>query len=91
MIYFCIFTYYISIFMKGTIKSLVTEKNFGFITPEEGGDKDVFFHATGLKDVEFGDLKMGDNVEFDVEESDKGPRAINVAVVSAEAGEVAAE
>ena len=64
--------------MKGTIKSLITEKNFGFITPEEG-TKDVFFHATGLVGAQFSDLHTGDAVTFEVEESEKGPRAINVA------------
>jgi len=63
--------------MKGTIKTVVSEKNFGFITPEEG-DKDIFFHASSLKGVEFSQLKAGDAVSFDVEESEKGPRAANV-------------
>ncbi len=64
--------------MKGTIKSLIIEKNFGFITPEDGA-KDVFFHATGLTGVQFSELHVGDLVTFDVEQSDKGPRATNVA------------
>ena len=64
--------------MKGTIKTIIAEKNFGFITPEDGS-KDVFFHATGLQGVEFSQLKQGDVVSFEVEQSDKGPRAINVA------------
>ncbi|KKP59149.1 MAG: Cold-shock DNA-binding domain protein [Parcubacteria group bacterium GW2011_GWF2_38_8] len=63
--------------MKGTIKTLVAEKHFGFITPEDGS-KDVFFHETGLNGIQFADLKAGDMVSFDVEQSDKGPRAINV-------------
>lgn len=63
--------------MKGTIKTLVVEKHFGFITPEDGS-KDVFFHETGLNGVQFGELKQGDMVSFDVEQSEKGPRAINV-------------
>ena len=63
--------------MKGTIKRLVSEKNFGFITPEMG-DKDVFFHATGLVGVEFSQLAVGDTVTFEVEQSDKGPKAVNV-------------
>ncbi|OGH68358.1 MAG: cold-shock protein [Candidatus Magasanikbacteria bacterium RIFCSPHIGHO2_02_FULL_45_10] len=64
--------------MKGTIKTILADKNFGFITPEEGA-KDIFFHATSLSGVEFSQLKTGDVVNFDVEESDKGPRAVNVA------------
>lgn len=64
--------------MNGTIKSLIVDKNFGFITPEEGG-KDVFFHASGLSDgLTFSQLHIGDKTSFDVEQSDKGPRAINV-------------
>lgn len=64
--------------MTGTIKTLVVEKNFGFITPEDGS-KDIFFHATSLSGVQFSELKQGDAVSFDVEESEKGPRAANVA------------
>ncbi|MCX6782137.1 MAG: cold shock domain-containing protein [Candidatus Magasanikbacteria bacterium] len=64
--------------MTGTIKTLITDKNFGFITPEDGA-KDLFFHATSLSGVEFTALKQGDAVTFEVEQSDKGPRAINVA------------
>jgi CspA family cold shock protein len=63
--------------MKGTIKSIISEKHFGFITPEDGS-KDVFFHETGLTGVQFAELKSGDMVSFDVEQSEKGPRAINV-------------
>lgn len=63
--------------MKGTIKTIVAEKHFGFITPEDGS-KDVFFHETGLQGITFGELKTGDAVSFDVEQTDKGPRAINV-------------
>jgi len=63
--------------MKGTIKTLITEKNFGFLTAEEG-EKDVFFHASSLNGVEFSQLAVGDNVSFEVEESEKGPRAVNV-------------
>lgn len=64
--------------MKGTIKRL-TDKGFGFISPE-GGDKDVFFHSTGLAEgLAFDSLKEGEPVTFDVVDSDKGPKAENVA------------
>ena len=62
--------------MKGTIARL-TDRGFGFITPEEG-DKDVFFHAHSLQGVEYNDLKEGDAVTFDVEEGQRGPAAVNV-------------
>ena len=62
--------------MTGKI-ARVTDRGFGFITPDEG-DKDVFFHAKDVVDVEFNDLQDGDAVTFDVEEGPKGPAAANV-------------
>jgi len=64
--------------MTGTIKRLVADKGFGFISSEENPDKDIFFHSSALEGVEFNDLAEGDNVNFEVEDSDKGPRAVNV-------------
>ncbi len=66
--------------MEGTIKNLVTDKNFGFISVE-GEEKDLFFHANELKDVTFAELKIGDKVSFDKADSPKGPNAINVTKV----------
>ena len=60
----------------GKIKKLVSERGFGFISDTDG--KEVFFHQTSLVDVKFSDLTEGKDVEFDVEKSEKGPRAINV-------------
>lgn len=62
--------------MKGEIKRL-TDKGFGFIAPE-GQDKDVFFHSSSLVDVTYPELKVGDIVTFEVEDSEKGPRAKDV-------------
>ena len=62
--------------MNGTIKSL-TEKGFGFIS-QEGQEKDVFFHSSSLVGVTFPELHVGDAVSFEVESSEKGPRAVNV-------------
>ena len=66
--------------MQGTIKKL-TDKNFGFIS-QEGEEKDLFFHASQLDGVEFSELQEGDNVTFEVEDSEKGPRAANVQLSS---------
>ena len=63
--------------MKGIIKTIIAEKHFGFITPEDGS-KDVFFHESGLQGIQFSELKSGDAVSFDVEEAEKGSRAINI-------------
>jgi CspA family cold shock protein len=61
---------------KGTIKKLVRERGFGFISDADG--KEVFFHQTGVLDNKFESLTEGQEVAFDVESSQKGPRAINV-------------
>ena len=68
--------------MKGTIARL-TDRGFGFITPEEG-DKDLFFHARSLVEgLLYDSLKEGQAVTFDVEEGDKGTAAVNVNVADA--------
>ena len=62
--------------MNGVIKKK-TDKGFGFITAE-GQEKDLFFHSNSLVDVTFDELQEGDNVTFEVEDSQKGPNAVNV-------------
>lgn len=62
--------------MQGTIKKL-TDKNFGFIS-QENSEKDLFFHANNLDGVEFDQLREGDAVTFEVEQTEKGDAAVNV-------------
>lgn len=62
--------------MNGVIKKK-TDKGFGFILVE-GQEKDLFFHSKSLVGVTFDELQEGDNVTFDVEDSPKGPNAVNV-------------
>jgi len=64
--------------MEGTIKNLVEEKGFGFITVD-GEEKDLFFHSNELKDVSFQELRRGDRLSFEKADSPKGPNAVNVA------------
>ncbi len=67
--------------MNGVIKTL-RDRGFGFIAPE-GGEKDVFFHATEVKsEGGFEALREGTKVTFDLAESDKGPKAVNVMIVA---------
>ncbi len=49
----------------GTVKFFNTAKGFGFIAPE-GGDKDVFVHATAVESAGMGTLTEGQRVSFDV-------------------------
>lgn len=62
--------------MNGVVKKKI-DKGFGFITAS-GQEKDLFFHSNSLVGVTFDELKEGDNVTFDVEESPKGKNAVNV-------------
>jgi CspA family cold shock protein len=66
---------------KGKIKKLVRERGFGFISDSDG--RELFFHQSGLIDVKFDALNEEQEVEFEVEKSEKGPRAISVKVVVA--------
>ena len=66
--------------MRGTVKTWVEDKYYGFITPDDGGE-DVFVHASA---VDGRGLDPGDVVEFGVEDVGRGPRAYDVRVVGAE-------
>jgi cold shock protein len=61
----------------GTIKKVVSERGFGFIGADDG--KEYFFHRDGLDtSVNFDSLRGGEKVSFDIEASQKGPRAQRV-------------
>jgi CspA family cold shock protein len=65
----------------GTIKKLVSDRGFGFITAEDG--KDYFFHRDGLdRSLDFDRLVGGEQVTFDTENSPKGARAVRVQVTA---------
>src|SRR5213082_4116981 len=58
----------------GTIKKLVQDRGFGFIAAEDG--REYFFHRTGLDpSVNYDSLAGGERVSFEIEASQKGPRA----------------
>jgi CspA family cold shock protein len=60
--------------MKGTVKWFNDRKGFGFIEGED--EKDIFVHRNSLTEGTY--LNDGDEVEYEVGSSDKGPQAINV-------------
>ena len=63
----------------GRVKWFSDEKGFGFLEQDNG--QDVFVHHTALKMDGFRSLSEGQEVEFDLEQSDRGPRATNVRVL----------
>ncbi len=61
----------------GTIKKVIADRGFGFITAEDG--KDYFFHRNELDStLDFDRLFGGERVNFEVQQSPKGPRAARV-------------
>ena len=59
--------------LEGTIKFFNESRGYGFIV-EDGSNKEIFVHVTGLVD----DVREGDKVSFEVKDGKKGPNAINV-------------
>ena len=67
---------------KGTISRLIADRGFGFIRTEEG--QNLFFHRNDLQGVAYGSLTEGQEVEFEVTSTPKGPSAVNVRLAGEE-------
>ena len=63
--------------VSGKVVHYDTNRGFGFLAPESGG-ADVFLHINDI-DIDESSLKPGAKVSFDVEETDRGAKAVNVA------------
>lgn len=68
--------------VTGTVKWFSREKGYGFISRESGDD--VFVHYSSIEGSGFRNLDEGEQVEFEVEQSPKGPQAANVKRVGRE-------
>ena len=66
----------VSAMAQGTVKWFSDKKGFGFIQQEDGND--LFVHYSAINTPGFKTLAEGDQVSFDVEDSDRGPKAKNV-------------
>lgn len=55
----------------------IMDKGFGFIEIE-GQEKNTFFHMNELQNVHFDELREGDVLEFEIEDGEKGPAAVNI-------------
>jgi cold shock protein len=62
--------------MQGVIKRVIRDRGFGFIRTSDG--QEVFFHRSGLQQLNFDSLREGEPVEFEIQQGDKGPRATGV-------------
>jgi len=62
--------------VKGKVKWFNTSKGFGFISADDGTD--VFVHYSAVQGQGFKNLAENDQVEFEVQQGDKGPKAANV-------------
>jgi CspA family cold shock protein len=61
---------------EGTVKWFNDSKGFGFISRDEGSD--VFVHYSSIQGDGFKSIAEGDKVSFEIEDGDKGPKAVNV-------------
>ncbi|ABU76686.1 hypothetical protein ESA_01428 [Cronobacter sakazakii ATCC BAA-894] len=66
--------------IKGQVKWFNESKGFGFITPADGS-KDVFVHFSAIQGNGFKTLAEGQNVEFEIQDGQKGPAAVNVVAI----------
>ncbi|PVX33069.1 putative cold-shock DNA-binding protein [Pasteurella langaaensis DSM 22999] len=66
--------------LNGLVKWFNSDKGFGFITPSNGG-KDVFVHFSGIIGNNRRNLNEGDHVEYNLQDSQRGPAAVDVAVI----------
>ena len=62
--------------MKGTVKWFNESKGYGFIKRQQGDD--IFVHFSAIQTQGFRTLHEGEEVEFEVKESERGPQAANV-------------
>ena len=65
---------------RGKVKWFNDQKGFGFIE-SEGSGGDVFVHYSGIQSEGFKTLAEGDEVEFELTQGPKGPKAENVTKV----------
>jgi CspA family cold shock protein len=67
--------------VQGTVRWFSRVKGYGFIQPD-GQEEDVFVHFSAILGDGYRNLQEGQRVEFAIEDSPKGPQAIEVADMS---------
>jgi CspA family cold shock protein len=64
--------------LRGTVKRWLIDRGYGFIGPEGGGE-DIFVHQSDIEEAD--ELVEGQKVEFEVQTTNRGPRAVNVKLI----------
>ncbi len=64
--------------VKGVVKWFSNARGYGFIAPNGEGQEDVFVHFSGIAAQGYRSLREGEVVEFTIEDTPKGPQAIDV-------------
>ena len=67
--------------MKGIVKWFNDSKGYGFIKPLDNMEKDIFIHYSDIQKTGFKSLIENTSVEFDLQETDKGLKAVNVRIL----------
>ena len=63
--------------LEGTVRWFSRVKGYGFIQPD-GQEKDVFVHFSAIRGEGYRNLNEGQRVVFSVEDTEKGPQAVEV-------------
>jgi CspA family cold shock protein len=66
--------------VTGKVKWFNSKKGFGFIVPDDGGN-DLFVHFTAIQSNGYKTLQEGQKVEFEIMQTNKGDKAVNVKVI----------
>ncbi len=66
--------------LTGKVKWFSNVKGYGFIEQENG--EDIFVHFTAIQEDGYRSLEEGQQVSYEIEQTDKGPQAVNVIKVS---------
>jgi len=64
--------------IRGQVKWFSRTKGYGFIKPDGEDTEDVFVHYSAIRGEGFRNLVEGEHVEFSIEDSPKGPQAVDV-------------
>ena len=67
--------------LKGKVKWFNGKKGYGFIEREDG-EKDCFVHASAVREAGLRFLQENDAIEFEIQDGEKGPSAVNLKKIS---------